>query len=99
MAVQKKAAAGSANIVETLTERGDRYGKFEEHARITQNIKDAMRDSPNWHMLTPDQREALEMVAHKCGRILNGDPNYTDSWHDISGYCTLVEKRLEGQSI
>ena len=42
-----------------------------------------------------DQREALEMIAHKIARILNGDPNYADNWIDIAGYATLVANRLE----
>lgn len=82
-------------IDETLQERGSRYGEFHEHARITQNIKRAMVDSPKWQSLSDDKREALEMVAHKIGRILNGDPEYIDSWHDIIGYARLVEQRLE----
>jgi hypothetical protein len=55
-----------------------------------------MRDSPNWGDLTDDKREALEMIAHKIGRILNGDPEYKDSWHDIIGYARLVEDTLSG---
>lgn len=82
------------NIEKTLTERGNRYGSFSEHARITQNIKRAMADSPNWATLNDSQREALEMVAHKVGRILNGDPNYHDSWHDMIGYTKLVADTL-----
>ena len=54
-----------------------------------------MGQHPGWRKLADDQREALEMTAHKIGRILNGDPNYIDSWHDISGYVRLVEQRLE----
>jgi len=46
-------------------------------------------------MLNNDQREALEMIAHKIARILNGDPNYADNWIDIAGYATLVANRLE----
>lgn len=84
-----------SSIDSTLTERGSRYGQFDGHARITQNIKAAMQDSPNWSRLAPDQKEALEMAAHKFGRILNGDPNYIDSWHDVIGYTRLVEQRLE----
>ena len=80
----------------TLAERGTRYGTFTGHAKITQNIKRAMQDSPNWEKLDDDQRKALEMTAHKIGRILNGDPNYADSWHDIIGYTRLVEARLDG---
>lgn len=87
------------SVEQTLVERGTRYGAFSEHARITQNIKAAMIDSRNWQRLSDDQREALEMVAHKVGRILNGDPDYIDSWHDISGYVQLVERRLEGQQL
>lgn len=83
------------DINTTLEERGNRYGSFEEHARITQNIKAAMADSPNWANLPPGMKEALEMVAHKAGRILNGDPMYHDSWHDIIGYTKLVADTLE----
>lgn len=83
------------DIADTLAERGTRYGSFPEHARITQNLKAAMTDSPNWRALDDDMREALEMVAHKVGRILNGDPAYHDSWHDIIGYTKLVADRLE----
>lgn len=83
-------------IEKTLAERGGRYGQFSEHARITQAIKAAMFDSPNWATLSPDKREALEMLAHKVGRILNGDPEYHDSWHDIVGYAKLVADALEG---
>jgi hypothetical protein len=83
------------NIQVTLTQRGTRYGDFKEHARITQNIKEAMKDSPNWTTLSLDKKECLEMVAHKLGRILNGDPEYHDSWHDIIGYVTLIENSLD----
>lgn len=86
----------SESIDTTLANRGNRYGAFDGHARITQSIKRAMQDSPNWSKLTDDKRESLEMVAHKIGRILNGDPEYHDSWHDIIGYTKLVADKLEG---
>ena len=79
-----------SSIENTLAERGNRYGDFANHARITQRIKEAMADSPNWANLDHDMKEALEMVAHKVGRILNGDPSYHDSWHDMIGYTKLV---------
>ena len=82
------------SISVTLDERGKRYGTFTGHAKITQALKAAMADSLNWSTLADDQREALEMVAHKIGRILNGDPDYHDSWHDIVGYAKLVADRL-----
>jgi hypothetical protein len=83
-----------ADIDDTLTERGSRYGEFCEHARVTQNIKRAMADSKNWNQLDDAMREALEMVAHKIGRILNGDEFYKDSWTDVIGYVRLIEKGL-----
>jgi hypothetical protein len=84
------------SIDATLAERGSRYGKFTGHARVTQAVKGAMYDSPNWTTgrLDEDMKEALEMIAHKVGRILNGDPMYADSWTDIAGYARLVEARL-----
>lgn len=83
------------DITTTLAERGTRYGDFAGHARITQELKAVMRNTPNWNNLSPAQMESLEMVAHKIGRILNGDPNYFDSWHDIEGYARLVSETLE----
>lgn len=79
-----------------LTERGKRYGKFTGHAKITQDIKVMFRDKANWWQLQDDQKEALDMIAHKLGRILNGDPHYEDSWRDIAGYAQLVADRLIG---
>lgn len=81
-------------IDKTLEERGARYGEFPEHAFITQELKRTLHDNINWGNLADDQKEALDMVMHKIGRILNGDPNYVDSWTDIIGYTRLVEKRL-----
>lgn len=81
-------------IDKTLEERGKRYGAFTGHAEVTQSIKDAMVQSRNWETLEDDMKEALEMVAHKIGRIVNGDPSYIDSWTDIVGYARLVEQRL-----
>jgi hypothetical protein len=82
------------NIDQTLQDRGKRYGDFFDHARITQSLKGVMSQSKNWSELDPDMREALEMIAHKIGRILNGDPHYHDSWHDIVGYTKLVADRI-----
>jgi len=82
------------DIETTLKERAQRYGDFPTHATITQNIKRALRLSPNWHNMSDDKQECLEMVAHKIGRILNGDPEYHDSWLDIAGYAKLVADEI-----
>lgn len=94
--IDKPDEDNSIDIDEILKDRGKKYGKFTGHARITQELKKAMRFHTNWEALEDDQKEALEMVAHKIGRILNGDPNYLDSWDDIIGYIKLVTDRLRG---
>ena len=83
----------SADVGKTLEDRGTLYGKYEDQAVIACEIKDAMYRAKNWP-LPPDMREALEMIAVKMARILNGDPNCHDSWHDIAGYAKLVADRL-----
>lgn len=86
------------SVTATLTERGKRYGTFTGHAEISQQLKAVMRsyEAKRGCDLSPDQREALEMIAHKIARVLNGDPDYADSWHDIAGYAQLVADRLNG---
>jgi len=83
----------------TLDQRGTRYGKFSRHAHIAQTIKDDMHCTAGWKRLTSSQAESLDMIAHKIARILNGDPNYADSWHDIAGYATLIDNQLNGKDI
>jgi len=89
----------SQDITTTMEERGKRYGPFATHAEITEQLKAVVgiyvRRKPV-KFLDFDQQEALDMICHKIGRILNGDPNYADSWHDIAGYAQLVADRLNG---
>ena len=87
--------SNTINVNEMLAGREARYGTFSGHAAIAQRLKGTMVTQPKWLHLDADQREALEMIQHKVARILNGDPNYADSWVDIAGYATLVANRLE----
>lgn len=82
------------SVNETLDQREKTYGSFIGHSNISQALKSQMKCTNGWSKLQPDQRECLEMIQHKIARILNGDPCYTDSWHDIQGYAKLVEDRL-----
>jgi len=87
----------SNTVEQTLESRGKKYGDFSSHAYISQSIKEAMRRQSGWGRLNTAQEEALEMIAHKIARIINGDPDYKDSWHDIAGYATLVERSLKNE--
>lgn len=79
----------------TLDERENTYGNYLEQTKISNRIKKAMTFSTNYENLAPDQADALMMIAVKVSRILNGDPDYPDNWHDIAGYATLVHNRLK----
>lgn len=77
-----------------LEERGAVYGDFLAQAQITGDLKMVMHARLGWAKLSPDMEEALDMIAVKIARILNGNPRHTDSWDDIAGYATLVADRL-----
>lgn len=79
-----------------LKQRGQEYGEFSVMCARIQAIKLAMFTGVNKLKkdLSPEQTEALEMIATKLGRILCGNPNNIDSWTDIIGYCTLVVDRI-----
>ena len=84
-------------IKDLLIERGKTHGDYTVHAMITQAVKNAMqapdRNTDYWAKLNDCQREALDMIAHKIGRILAGDPDFRDHWDDIAGYAKLVADR------
>ena len=86
-------------LIELLKERGNRYGPFTGHAQITQMLKWGIAEALTIRgkSLASDQQEALDMICHKIGRIINGDPDYDDSWIDIAGYAQLVADRLQGK--
>ena len=90
--------APTDRIEGTLTERHGTYGYFIYLARVSQRLKKVLYNelAARKKDLAPDQIEALEMILHKIARIVNGDENHLDSWHDISGYATLVADRLKG---
>lgn len=87
------------NVDKTLDTRAQSYGKFKDGAALMQSIKRSMAEHAAKYGKTfaDDQWEALEMIVHKIGRIVNGNPDVVDHWVDIAGYATLVADRLEGR--
>ena len=88
------------NIDQTLDERAQDYGKFKDGAALMQGIKRLLADHARMHNKTfaDDQWEALEMIVHKIGRIVNGNPDKVDHWVDIAGYAKLIADRLQGNA-
>ena len=88
-------------LTDTLAERAKTHGNFEQVADFAQQLKDTMRDAPNWatdDTMNQDQYEALEMIASKLARILCGNQHEPDHWRDIAGYAMLVANRLEAKA-
>lgn len=83
-------------IKETLNQRQSQYGSFEDVAMITEQMVDVMRKG-YYENLAYNQKMALYMICSKMARIVNGDPNHKDSWHDIAGYATLIDNELESE--
>ena len=50
---------------------------------------------PYMHKLSPTQELALTMIFLKISRILSGNPDFLDHWHDIAGYALLEEEKLK----
>lgn len=80
-----------------LEERGRTHGDFRVHSFVTQQVKRAMRETyrEGWDRLSVVQKEALEMLAHKVGRAIAGNPDYEDHWDDMAGYSRLVSQDLK----
>lgn len=83
-----------SDISKTLSEHHAVHGIFVNQAEISQALSAVMHRATNYKSLTPYMRESLEMIQHKIARILEGDRNHIDHWHDIAGYAMLVERHL-----
>ena len=84
------------DIKAVLAEREKTHGSFEIHATVTQELKDVVHR----HMvdqgreLNHSMYEAVDMIFHKIGRVVAGNPNHCDHWDDIAGYALLVSEQL-----
>ena len=88
--------AEKQTIEQTLAERQAQYGCFEDVARTTGKIMEALAEVRvnGLDDLPYPHRMALYMIASKMARIVNGDFNSIDGWHDIAGYAKLVEDTI-----
>lgn len=86
-----------SKVDETLNERQSQYGCFEDVAFATENIIGILKrcgydDMPNPHKM------AMYMIVSKMARLVNGDHNHIDGWHDIGGYAKLIENLIGGEN-
>lgn len=78
-----------------LVEREKTHGSYLEHATMTQDLKKTMKEGKNWKNLSSRHKESLEMIQHKIGRILGGNPEFKDHWDDIAGYAKLASEACD----
>lgn len=94
-----------ADLEKVLEERSGNYGPFSGHADCSQALKKEIRNrlalNDNFRGLSGVKQhailEGLDMIAHKIGRICNGNPTLEDSWVDIEGYAKITNKVLKGE--
>jgi hypothetical protein len=85
------------NIEDTLKQREQQHGSFPAHCLIEVQLNKLI--APHAVKLDHVQMVGLSMILHKLARILNNGHNHVDSWHDIAGYATLVEKWLNDEQV
>ena len=82
------------SVSDTLKERQQQYGCFEDVAMVTRKIMNAIEWARGKDKLPEPHYEALHMIASKIARIVNGNCNSIDEWHDIGGYAKLIENLI-----
>lgn len=78
------------STTQLLSERAKTHGSFEVHARVTQTLKTYLCNEGIYGKCNARQCEAMDMILHKIGRIIAGNPNFKDHWDDIAGYARLA---------
>ncbi len=81
-------------VENTLENRNGCHGDYPQQAATAEALKNVMKAGKFWKMMTPVQRESLDIIAVKISRILTGNPNHADHWHDIQGYARLAEREV-----
>lgn len=85
----------SKQTKELLDERNKTHGSFAVGSKISQGLKHVIRDTDGYSSMKDIQKEALDNIFGKIGRIIAGDPDFIDTWRDVAGYSELIVKELE----
>ena len=85
-----------SEVNETLKERGKVYGDYKGGSEFRANVMELIAD--RYAKVNHGGMPAIHMVyvydiVNKLSRLAV-TPYHIDTWHDIAGYATLVEKAL-----
>jgi hypothetical protein len=83
-------------IRELINDRKSTHGDFAATAACSQELKAIFSAQPNFSRLGPAQVEALDLLATKLARYLNGDHTNPDHLTDMMGYIQLALDDAEG---
>lgn len=81
------------NVMDTLKQRGSIYGSYGNACAARVDIMAVLKN----HHFTVNREAMDEEVAMGMSDIVlklvraAGKPSYSDSWHDLAGYATLME--------
>jgi hypothetical protein len=81
-----------------LTERQNTHGDYKEVAEMAQLFRKLMRKTVGWTDMNDAQREALDSMATKLGRLGSGNPHFRDHWDDLAGYATLASMNCDSNN-
>lgn len=89
----------SMSIEDTLAQRGSVYGEFKYQRECVSVIVAAMnncfKDNNGGISAGCEQLAEWHYLAIKLARIAV-NPDHTDSYHDLAGYATLMERERMG---
>ena len=83
-----------SDLNKTLADRQKTHGDFQQVAKVAESLMCSIE----FQRLSASQSFAVRMIVGKLARIVCGNPNEPDHWHDIAGYAALVENELLGKS-
>jgi len=81
-----------------LMERQETHGTYQEVASIAQMFREIMRGTDGWQRMNDAQREALDSMASKFGRLGSGNPHFRDHWDDLAGYAALASMHCDSNN-
>lgn len=81
-----------SDLNKTLADRQKTHGDFQQVAKVAESLMNNIE----FQRLSASQSFAVRMIVGKLARIVCGNPNEPDHWHDIAGYARLVEDELIG---
>lgn len=95
-ALREMEQARQAETAALVAARGKTHGAWVDNAGVAQELKGVLRRAAHARRergqpdLTERQKESLEMICHKMGRIMAGDASFPDHWDDIGGYAKIA---------